>query len=122
MSNSNPDGYLTVLQIANLANKRNKIKVLRELKKPSEKKLRQELQQKYFMLMGGKCSICSLVDDICVYDYHHVEASTKSATIANLLAKITKEDSKYIVLLEEELKKCVLICSHCHRKLHSVKN
>lgn len=62
-------------------------------------------------LIGGKCSNCGLDDLLCL-DFHHIDPKNKSFTIGSNLP------SKSIEILEEEAKKCVLLCSHCHRKHH----
>jgi hypothetical protein len=57
---------------------------------------------------GSKCACCGIEDDAIIYDFHHLEG--KDFGIAS---KITKWEK-----LVAEAKKCVLLCSHCHRKVH----
>lgn len=45
-------------------------------------------------------------------DYHHIDPNTKTYEISYLVA--CKSWSK----IPEELKKCELVCTNCHRKLH----
>ena len=64
---------------------------------------------------GHKCAICGLVDDPAVYDFHHLDPSKKETRIS-----IMKQSDEELVL--KEVKKCVMVCSNCHRKIHSIKN
>ena len=60
--------------------------------------------------MGGECVDCGLVDDACVYDFHHLDPSKKDFSVGgNVLAFET---------MKPELDKCILLCSNCHRKRH----
>lgn len=59
-----------------------------------------------------KCVQCS-EDHPATLDFHHTNPSTKEFTIAQAVTdKIPK--SKVI----EEISKCIVLCSNCHRKLH----
>ena len=58
------------------------------------------------------CSICGESDPICL-DFHHKDASQKKFTIASEAGNMA------IPKLMEEIAKCNLLCSNCHRKLHA---
>ena len=60
---------------------------------------------------GSKCCACQLEDDPIVYDFHHLNGDEKEHTISS---KIMSWEN-----LVKEAKKCVMLCSHCHRKVHS---
>jgi len=60
---------------------------------------------------GGACGLCGLKDDPIIYDFHHVDPSKKEFSLAG---KIRSIDS-----LIEESNKCIMLCSHCHRKIHA---
>lgn len=64
-----------------------------------------------------KCSFCPEDHPACL-DFHHNDPKTKVRSIAHLLnfVNIDNEDHKNQVI--EEIKKCTVICSNCHRKLH----
>lgn len=64
---------------------------------------------------GGKCQDCGGVFPNCCYDFHHLDPAQKDYHIAQLLNARGFEASK------EELDKCVLLCSNCHRIRHHVK-
>ena len=59
---------------------------------------------------GNKCHDCNGVFPNCCYDVHHLDPAEKDF---NLSAKRGFDD-----VLIEELKKCVLLCSNCHRIRH----
>jgi len=56
------------------------------------------------------CSVCGERDYRCL-DFHHVDPSTKVYSIATMRGRGDRE------ALKAELKKCVVICSNCHRKI-----
>ena len=59
---------------------------------------------------GGKCIRCGYDRCFKALEFHHIDPSKKDFTISN----------DHFKLLEaiEETKKCVLICSNCHKELH----
>ncbi len=59
-------------------------------------------------LLGGQCSSCGRKDDL---EFHHIDPSTKSFTIAKMW-------SVSLERFREEIKKCKLLCGPCHRKNH----
>jgi predicted HNH restriction endonuclease len=72
-----------------------------------------ENKKKAIEILGSKCSICGLKTEIYdVYDFHHKNPKEKEKSIRELLG------GKWIII-EKELKKCSLVCSNCHRTLHS---
>ena len=59
-----------------------------------------------------KCCCCGLKDDPVLYDFHHLNPSLKSFQISN---PNTKKQSAYA----EEAKKCIMVCSNCHRRIEN---
>jgi len=64
--------------------------------------------------MGGKCQICGY--DRCpeALDFHHLNPDEKDFGFGKIIAS-PKAVSKIII----ELKKCVMLCSNCHREVHA---
>lgn len=64
-------------------------------------------------LYGGKCNHCNGEFHPEVFDFHHIDPSTKSFSIggSGLL--------KPFDLVLEEAAKCIMLCSNCHRTLHA---
>ena len=58
-----------------------------------------------------RCSDCGGTFPVCCYDFHHIDPETKSFEIAPRL------DGNMETIMEEA-KKCIMICSNCHRIRH----
>jgi len=58
------------------------------------------------------CKVCG-EKHIAVLDFHHRDSKTKDTTVA---IAINREWS--IKRLQQEIDKCDILCSNCHRKLH----
>lgn len=59
---------------------------------------------------GIPCSECGIVFDTVVADWHHRDPSQKLFSIS-CFHRITKDKTKIL----EEIAKCDLVCSNCHR-------
>ena len=57
-----------------------------------------------------KCSKCGEADFSCL-DFHHSDPSRKDDGVVR---QITKSLSSVL----KELRKCVVVCANCHRKIH----
>lgn len=60
---------------------------------------------------GGKCGHCGLVDHPDVYDFHHLDPSSKEFHLSQGIRSWN--------VAKEELAKCALLCAVCHRKYHA---
>ena len=67
----------------------------------------------YLALKGGCCQACGFNKYEGALEFHHVDPSSKDDSIA----KMMRHPSSPKIL--EELKKCVLVCSNCHRMIHA---
>ena len=65
--------------------------------------------------LGGKCHKCSGVFHQACYDFHHKDPTEKEGGIAKLLQSYALDHPK----VQQELEKCILLCSNCHRELHA---
>ena len=62
---------------------------------------------------GNACADCGFQSEyLSVFDFHHIDPSTKSFQIATVGRSCKLEK------LNEELDKCVLLCANCHRIRH----
>lgn len=59
---------------------------------------------------GGKCIRCGYNRCIKALEFHHLDPSKKDFTISN--------DHFKLADAVKESKKCILICSNCHKELH----
>lgn len=60
----------------------------------------------------GGCCICDEKESICL-DLHHVNSEEKTGWIHKLISDNSR------TRLVEELNKCAVVCSNCHRKIHA---
>ena len=65
-------------------------------------------------LLGGSCVKCGYNKCIAALEFHHLDATQKEYDWNDLRLQSWKTVCK-------ELKKCILVCSNCHREIHSVK-
>ena len=63
---------------------------------------------------GGKCQCCEYDRCSQALEFHHVDPSNKDFTIGSVKTSPTMNDK-----VEEELLKCVLVCSNCHKEIHA---
>ena len=78
---------------------------------------RKRLKQKIIDYLGGKCQRCGLISPYSeIYDCHHKNPKEKDINIGHIGRQIA---SKSFELLKPELDKCILLCSNCHRIIHS---
>lgn len=71
---------------------------------------RRQIKIKAVEYKGGKCLDCGLIDEVCVYDFHHTDPTKKDFAIG--------KQTKAFETMKSELDKCELLCSNCHRKRH----
>ena len=60
---------------------------------------------------GGKCARCGYDKCIQALDFHHKDSNQKDFGIS--------DDKMRLSEAVQEVKKCILICSNCHRELHA---
>lgn len=59
---------------------------------------------------GGKCIRCGYNTCMKALEFHHLDPTQKDFTISN--------DHFKLLDAVEESKKCILLCSNCHKELH----
>tara|TARA_R110000787_G_scaffold268461_1_gene374961 strand:+ start:53 stop:535 length:483 start_codon:yes stop_codon:yes gene_type:complete len=93
----------------------------KEYYKNNKKDLRAKQKEKrdkrnlmLFKHKGSECAHCKLSepDHSEIYDYHHLDPTTKMYSISIIL-------EGPIERLIAEVDKCLLLCSNCHRKEHA---
>jgi len=72
---------------------------------------RATLKRRLVICFGGKCGLCDLVDHDVVYDFHHRDPSKKDFQPTTKIRSWER--------IAAEMQKCIMVCSHCHRKIHS---
>lgn len=71
----------------------------------------QDRKKKAVELMGGKCTRCGYCRNYSALDFHHLKPNEKDFDF-NVGRRRSWEK------MIEELKKCILLCSNCHREEH----
>lgn len=79
---------------------------------------RKQLKERAIQAFGNKCFICNNSYPNSVYDFHHINPSEKEISFGN---KISSSKIGWYEM-RDELQKCVMICSNCHRILHNEEN
>lgn len=76
-----------------------------------KRRIRKEWFRSY--LSNKKCAICP---ESCysVLDFHHIIPNEKEENVSRLISHLRSFD-----LITSEIRKCVIICSNCHRKIHA---
>jgi len=68
-------------------------------------------KEKAIAYLGGKCWRCEETYDRELYDFHHIVPASKKYQWGEM------KDKKWEII-KEELDKCILLCSNCHRLAH----
>ena len=61
--------------------------------------------------MGGQCQLCGYDKYQGALDFHHIDPTSKSFGIGG------QGHSRSWERVKEELAKCILVCSNCHREV-----
>ena len=74
---------------------------------------RLRLKKELVGFKGGKCKICGYSRCLVALDFHHIDESKKEFELSQ--RDLTRTWKKIV----DEARKCVLLCSNCHREVHS---
>lgn len=73
----------------------------------------QDVKAKWLEYKGGaRCSICGYDKYIGALEFHHVNPDEKEFSFS-------KMRSYNFERVKPELDKCIVVCSNCHKELHS---
>lgn len=75
------------------------------------KEWRRRVKLKLIVGFGGRCAICKTSGHPIIFDFHHLNPIEKDFAISSRIRAW-----KQVV---EEVQKCVMLCSNCHRLLHA---
>jgi hypothetical protein len=78
------------------------------------KKWRRTVKETIIKSMGGKCCICSYNKCDKALELHHLDPALKEFSFGEVMSR-PKSWNKIII----ELRKCVLVCSNCHKEVHN---
>lgn len=78
------------------------------------KEWRRNTKAKIVAAMGGCCQICKYSKCNSALELHHIDPLDKELTLSQALSNPKKWEA-----LENELSKCILLCSNCHKEVHA---
>ena len=81
------------------------------LKKAVDKR-RKTIRKMAIEYKGGKCAICGYEKSINALEFHHFDSGKKDFGIS------AKGYIRNWEQVKDELDKCILLCSNCHREVH----
>ena len=73
---------------------------------------RRRRKQRAVLSMGSACYACGRQGPAAIFDFHHLDASTKSFGVQD-------GNTRSWERIAEELSKCVMLCANCHREVHA---
>jgi hypothetical protein len=85
----------------------------KESEKAHVKRRKLELKKWFFNYKKTLSCLTCKENHIATLEFHHKEGSEKKGAIINLV-----NNGCSIKKIEEEIKKCGVLCSNCHKKLH----
>ena len=65
-------------------------------------------------LLGGSCKVCKYDKNLAALEFHHRDPNGKESQLD--MRTLSNRSMSYIL---EEVKKCDLLCSNCHREYHN---
>jgi hypothetical protein len=71
------------------------------------------LVEEYKNNIGCYCRSCGIYDHPVCMDFHHLNEDDKRDTVSRLSSFGYKWE-----VIQNEIDKCILLCSSCHRKIH----
>ena len=83
-----------------------------ETRKHQKTILRRNMKIQAIKLLGGKCSICGYNKCIDALEFHHENPNEKEFKLGSGNTMSWKE-------YKQEALKCILVCSNCHKEIHS---
>lgn len=76
------------------------------------KKWRANAKEKLVQAFGGKCCICGYNKSVSL-EFHHINPLEKDGSWGSF-----RGDIKSWSTIVEEMKKCAMVCSNCHKEIH----
>ena len=86
----------------------------RKWRQQRSNELNQQRKQEMVDRFGGKCYDCQNIFPNCVFEFHHLDPTSKDVNPSKTLGW-TKERR------DRELSKCIMLCSNCHKIRHFVR-
>lgn len=71
--------------------------------------------REYLSELKTECSLCGYSRCKAALDFHHVNAEDKTVTPSKMAVK-----GWSFSRIDKELENCIVVCSNCHREIHSM--
>ena len=62
---------------------------------------------------GRRCMACGIKSDMPIYELHHHDQAGKETNVSRIIHHSWSK-------VEKEIRKCILVCSNCHKILHHI--
>lgn len=76
-------------------------------------KRRDKIKELAVQYKGGKCELCGYNKCVAALDFHHLDPAEKDFGIG------AKGYTRSWSRVKQELDKCIMVCSNCHREIHA---
>ena len=73
---------------------------------------RRRRKENLIRVLGSCCSLCGYNKCVGALEFHHIEPENKTYQLSSGNCHKIEDDL-------EEAKKCILLCSNCHREIHT---
>ena len=85
-------------------------------------KIRRQKNREYILSKRNvPCADCGQTFPVCCMEFHHLDEETKLESLKKRGKGFLDTMSKYsIKRIDEEMDKCVILCSNCHKIRHWV--
>lgn len=91
--------------------KREKLK--NKIAKPKKEISVKEIKDLISLRKQSGCSVCGYNRCLSALEFHHKDRKEKSFALSKASIKKTRKE------ILDELDKCILVCSNCHKEIHS---
>lgn len=91
---------------------RRRVRTTHEQRRQTARQWRNTIRQRYRTLKTGLC--CAVCKETSNLDFHHRDPTTKAAKVSRLASQ-GRSWSKLL----REIEKCDVLCTACHREIHS---
>jgi len=81
---------------------------------PAQKKRGIQRKIEIVEMFGGKCSRCGYKKNMSALSFHHTDPKKKDFKL-----DVRSLSNRKFAYIQNELKKCILVCNNCHAEIHN---
>lgn len=76
-----------------------------------------QVTMEYLISFKTKCCLCGYNKCKSALEFHHLDSKTKEFNLTQYAGRRAfTENTK--LMIDREIKKCVILCANCHREIH----